>query len=136
MGYAQAIPAHIYCFLSVTQWLPLIGVKERHHTCKSCSRGRAYAISAIPHIFESLIVVLGGMKYRPVTSRQDMTPQIILFCGGWGGGGGSLWLQHISANSLSFITKCITFVGKNDIMLGRASHNIMFANSCNKFSNK
>ena len=40
------------------------------------------------------------------------------------------------SNSLSFITKVITFVGKNDIMLGRASHNIMFANSCNKFSNK
>ena len=40
------------------------------------------------------------------------------------------------SNSLSFITKFITFVGKNDIMLGRASHNIMFANSCNKFSNK
>ena len=37
---------------------------------------------------------------------------------------------------MSFITKFITFVGKNDIMLGRASHNIMFANSCNKFSNK
>ena len=40
------------------------------------------------------------------------------------------------SNSLSFITKFITFVGKNDIMLSRASHNIMFANSCNKFSNK
>ena len=40
------------------------------------------------------------------------------------------------SNLLSFITKFITFVGKNDIMLGRASHNIMFANSCNKFSNK
>ena len=40
------------------------------------------------------------------------------------------------SNELSFITKFITFVGKNDIMLGRASHNIMFANSCNKFSNK
>ena len=40
------------------------------------------------------------------------------------------------SNSLSFITKFITFVGKNYIMLGRASHNIMFANSCNKFSNK
>ena len=36
---------------------------------------------------------------------------------------------------MSFITKFITFVGKNDIMLGRASHN-MFGNSCNKFSNK
>ena len=40
------------------------------------------------------------------------------------------------SNELSFITKFITFVGKNDIMLGRASHNIMFANECNKFSNK
>ena len=39
------------------------------------------------------------------------------------------------SNELSFITKFITFVGKHDIMLDRASHNIMFANSCNKFSN-
>ena len=46
------------------------------------------------------------------------------------------YIINTITNSLSFITKFITFVGKNDIMLGRVSHNIMFANSCNKFSNK
>ena len=57
------------------------------------------------------------------------------------------------SNELSFTTKFITFVGKNDIMLGSitkfitwvgkhdimrgpAEHNIIFANECNKFSNK
>ena len=40
------------------------------------------------------------------------------------------------SNELSFTTKFITWVGKHDIMLGRALHNIIFANECNKFSNK
>ena len=37
---------------------------------------------------------------------------------------------------LSFITKFIAFIGKNDIMLDRALNKIIFANSCNKFSTK
>ena len=40
------------------------------------------------------------------------------------------------SNELSFITKFITWVGKHDIMRGSAEHNIIFANECNKFSNK
>ena len=40
------------------------------------------------------------------------------------------------SNELSFITKFITWVGKDDIMRGSAEHNIIFANECNKFSNK
>ena len=43
---------------------------------------------------------------------------------------------YIISNELSFITKFITWVGKHDIMRGSAEHNIIFANDCNKFSNK
>ena len=46
-----------------------------------------------------------------------------------------IYIYRIS-NELSFITKFITFVGKHDIMRGSAEHNIIFANECNKFSNK
>ena len=45
------------------------------------------------------------------------------------------YIYRIS-NELSFITKFITWVGKHDIMRGSAEHNIIFANECNKFSNK
>ena len=34
------------------------------------------------------------------------------------------------------MTKFITWVGKHDIMRGSTEHNIIFANECNKFSNK
>ena len=46
-----------------------------------------------------------------------------------------IYIYRIS-NELSFITKFITWVGKHDIMRGSAEHNIIFANECNKFSNK
>ena len=46
-----------------------------------------------------------------------------------------IYIYRIS-NELSFITKFITWVGKHDIMWGSAEHNIIFANECNKISNK
>ena len=46
-----------------------------------------------------------------------------------------IFIYRIS-NELSFITKFISWVGKHDIMRGSAEHNIIFANECNKFSNK
>ena len=78
---AGVIPSQKSCFSSATQWLTLIGEKQRHRAWRSCS----HACRSCKVIFSlrnstymrPFTVLLWGTKCKPAELQHDMAPQII-----------------------------------------------------------
>ena len=92
-------------------------------------KNKRYIINIEPHVhyflFLFIALVYFAQEYIPLGLVVYVFLRKIKSCN-----------KYRISNELSFITKFITWVGKHDIIRGSAEHNIIFANECNKFSNK
>ena len=132
MFYLTTHSTHfIYGYMASDIWLRTILIAREETRCH--------------HIGYSYRLTARVLLYAP-SQRQDNTYHSLCYTshGALAGTRNSSTTTRITSsgttyrisNELSFITKFITWVGKHDIMWGSVEHNIIFANECNKFSNK